>query len=106
MHYQDALALARRVAPEGDLIVEIERRRAEALCAVGRLDEAERACATALRLAADTNDRLEQAVAQRAAGAISMERGPRSAALHSWIRAAGQRPQYRRRCQVLLTLIQ
>ncbi len=57
-HYDGALALARRVAPDGDLIVEIERRRAEALCAIGRLDEAARACATALRLAGETNDRL------------------------------------------------
>ena len=41
--YHEALALAERIAPEGDLVVELERRRAEALCALGRLDEAERA---------------------------------------------------------------
>ena len=38
--YHEALALAERTAPEGDLVVEVERRRAEALCALGRLGEA------------------------------------------------------------------
>jgi DNA-binding NtrC family response regulator/tetratricopeptide (TPR) repeat protein len=86
-HYHDALGLAQRVAPDGDLIVEIERRRAEALCAVGRLDEAERACATAMRLAGETDDRLEQAVAHRAAGSIAMARGRRAEAIEAWSRA-------------------
>ena len=41
--YHEAIAVAERTAPEGDLVVELERRRAEALLAIGRLDEADRA---------------------------------------------------------------
>jgi len=41
------LLLAERTAPDGDLVVEIERRRAEALCALGRLGEAEAAVMSA-----------------------------------------------------------
>ena len=105
-HYQDALGLARRVAPDGDLIVEIERRRAEALCAIGRLDEAERACATALRLAGETDDRLEQAVAHRAAGAIAMARGRRAEAIELWTRAAGMLTDCRDRYELGRTLLE
>jgi tetratricopeptide (TPR) repeat protein len=54
--YHEALTLAERSAPEGDLIVEIERRRAEAPVALERLDEAERALDRATRLARLTDD--------------------------------------------------
>jgi DNA-binding NtrC family response regulator len=104
--YQDALALAQRVAPEGDLVVEIERRRAEALCAVGRLDEAERACATALRLARHTDDRLEHAVAHRAAGSIAMARGRRAEAVESWTRAVALLAECRDRYELGRTLLE
>ena len=85
--YDEALAQAQRVAPEGDLVVEIERRRAEVLCAVGRLDEAERSCAAALRLARYSDDRLEHAAAHRARGAIAMARGRRAEAVGAWTQA-------------------
>src|SRR6185503_16172890 len=64
-----------------------ERRRAEALCAVGRLDVAERACEKAIRLARTTDDRLEYAVAHRVAGEIAMARGDREAAIDLWKRS-------------------
>jgi DNA-binding NtrC family response regulator/Tfp pilus assembly protein PilF len=76
--YQEALALATRTAPEGDLVVEIERRRAEALCAVGRLDEAETACNRSRRLARLTDDRLEYAITHRVQGEITLARGDRA----------------------------
>ena len=82
--YQDALALAARTAPEGDLVVEIERRRAEALCSIGRLDDAASACERARRLARVTDDRLEQAVTHRVAGEIAMARGKSQEALAQW----------------------
>ncbi len=85
--YQDALTLAARTAPEGDLVVELERRRAEALCALGRLDEADAACERARRLARVTDDRLEQAVAHRVAGEIALARGRSQEALASWATA-------------------
>ena len=86
--YRDALALAERTAPEGDLIVEIERRRAEALCAIGRLDDADRSLDRALRLARLTDDRLELAIAHRVAGDLAMARGRRLDARESWDKAA------------------
>ena len=76
--YREALALAARTAPEGDLVVELERRRAEALCALGRLDEADEACGRARRLARTTDDRLEYAVTHRVAGEIALARGGRA----------------------------
>ena len=85
--YEEALLLAERIAPEGDLVVELERRRAEALCAVGRFDAADRACEKAIRLARVTDDRLEYAVAHRVAGEIAFARGERAAAIDLWKRA-------------------
>jgi DNA-binding NtrC family response regulator len=79
--YHEALALAGRTAPEGDLVVELERRRAEALCAVGRLEEAEHALQRARRLARLTDDRLEYAVSHRVAGEIALARGARAEGL-------------------------
>ena len=82
--YHEALALAERIAPEGDLVVELERRRADALCALGRLDEAEQACERARRLARLTDDRLEHAVGHRTAGDIAWARGHRDDAVQHW----------------------
>ncbi len=86
--YHEAMAVAERTAPEGDLVVEIERRRAEALCAIGRFDEAERSLDRALRLARLTDDRLELAIAHRVAGEIALARGRRLDARDSWEKAA------------------
>ncbi len=98
--YGDALALADRIAPEGDLVVEIERRRAEALCALQRLDEASRACERAARLAERTGDRLERAVSQRVAGEISWARGRREEALQVWTHAATLLAECRERLEI------
>ena len=76
--YHEALSLAARTAPEGDLVVELERRRAEALCVLGRLDEAEEACNRSRRLARLTDDRYEYATAHRVAGEIALARGARA----------------------------
>jgi DNA-binding NtrC family response regulator/Tfp pilus assembly protein PilF len=86
--FHEALAIAERTAPEGDLVVEIERRRAEALCAIGRIDEAEVACSRALRLARFTHDRFEHAAAHRVEGEIALARGARAEALQKWEAAA------------------
>ena len=85
--YHEALKLAGRTAPEGDLVVEIERRRAEALAALGRLDEAETACSRSRRLARLTDDRLEHAVTHRVAGEIALARGSRVEAAEAWATA-------------------
>ena len=103
--YDEALALAERVAPEGDLVVEIERRRAEALCALGRLDDAERACERARRLARLTDDRLEHAVSHRVAGDISWSRGQPGDAQRSWGTAASLLTECRERHELGKTLL-
>ncbi|MEK7824407.1 MAG: sigma 54-interacting transcriptional regulator [Candidatus Eisenbacteria bacterium] len=86
--YGEALALAERVAPEGDLVVELERRRAEALGTAGRLEEAERSLERALRLARASEDRLEFAAAHRVAGQLAMAAGRRESAIERWTEAA------------------
>jgi len=73
--YDEALGVAERVAPEGDLVAEVERRRADALVALGRPEDAQRACERALRLADRVQDRLEFALAHRAAARIAAARG-------------------------------
>ncbi|MGH7742353.1 MAG: sigma 54-interacting transcriptional regulator, partial [Candidatus Eiseniibacteriota bacterium] len=85
--YAEALALAERIAPGGDLVVELERRRAEALCTLGRLDDAERSLTRAQRLARDTQDRLELAVASRVSAEIAVARGRGEEAIGAWRRA-------------------
>jgi DNA-binding NtrC family response regulator len=82
--YRDALALAARIAPEGDLVVELERRRAEALAALGRLDEAEASARRAQLLARSTHDRLELAVTDRVIAAIATLRGRTDDAIGLW----------------------
>jgi len=86
--YEEALAIAERMAPDGDLIVELERRRAEALGSMGRLEEAERSLERAIRLARASDDRLEFAVAHRVAGQLAMAAGRREPALERWREAA------------------
>ena len=85
--YAEALAMAEKIAPAGDLVVELERRRAEALCSLGRLDEAERSLARAQRFARDTHDRLELAVTERVAAEITSARGRGDDAAAAWRRA-------------------
>ncbi len=85
--YETALTLANRIAPEGDLVVELERRRAEALVALGRLDEAGVSCRHAQDLALKIQDRLEYAVTFRVAGAIAALRGKRDEAVAEWQRS-------------------
>ncbi len=82
--YQEALRIAERVAPEGDLVVELERRSSEALLALGRLDAAESSSQRASRLARQTDDRLEFAVCERVAGSIAWARGRHEDARVSW----------------------
>ncbi len=104
--YHEALRQAERVAPEGDLVVEIERRRAEALLALGRLDAAESACQRASRLARQTDDRLEFAVAERVAGSIAWARGRLDDALVSWAVAAGLLEQVHERLELGKTYLE
>jgi DNA-binding NtrC family response regulator/Tfp pilus assembly protein PilF len=103
--YREALPLAQRIAPEGDLIVELERRQSETLCSLGQLDEAERACERAQRLARSTDDRLEYAVSHRAHGEIAWARGRREDALEAWETAVKLLVECRERYELGRTLL-
>jgi DNA-binding NtrC family response regulator/Tfp pilus assembly protein PilF len=103
--YDEALLKAERLAPEGDLVVEIERRRAEALCACGRLDDASLACDRARRLARLTDDRLEHAVSHRVAGDVSWSRGQQSDARQLWTIAVSLLSECHERFELGKTLL-
>jgi DNA-binding NtrC family response regulator len=80
VRYDEALALAERIAGEGDLVVEIERRRAEVLVQLGRLDAATTACERAASLADRIEDRLEHALTFRARSWLARARDRRDEA--------------------------
>jgi DNA-binding NtrC family response regulator len=103
--YDDALVLAERVAPEGDLVVELERRRAEALCASGRLDDAAFSCERARRLARLTDDRLEHAIAHRVSAEVAWARGQQADAIQFWTIAASLLTECRERYELGRTLL-
>ncbi len=103
--YHEALSLAEVVAPRGDLIVELERRRAEALCQLQRLDEAAEACERARRQAHRTDDRYEHAVSYRVAGEIAWARGTRDEAVRLWGTAARLLGDCRERFELGKTLL-
>ncbi|HYM80858.1 MAG TPA: sigma 54-interacting transcriptional regulator [Candidatus Limnocylindria bacterium] len=103
--YHEALKLAEAVAPEGDLVVELERRRAEALGAIGRLDEADQACERSRRLARRIDDRLEHAVTHRVAGQLAWARGRRDEATQSWTIAASLLSECREKYELGRTLL-
>jgi DNA-binding NtrC family response regulator/Tfp pilus assembly protein PilF len=104
--FDEALQMAIRVAPEGDLVVELERRRAEALTRLGRLDEAERASDRAIRLAERTDDRLEFALALRAAAGIAAARGRHEDAVRGWTDAVRLLTESRERYELARTLFE
>ena len=104
--YDQALILAMGLAPEGDLVVELERRRADALTRLGRLDEAQSACERALRLAERTEDRLELALAHRAAAAIAWARGQHEDAVRGWTDAVRMLTGLRERYELARTLFE
>jgi transcriptional regulator with PAS, ATPase and Fis domain len=93
------------VASEGDLVVEIERRRAEALCALGRLDDAESAAERGRRLARLTDDRLEHAVSHRVDGDIAWARGLIGEAQRAWTTAIRLLTECRERHELGKTLL-
>jgi DNA-binding NtrC family response regulator/Tfp pilus assembly protein PilF len=104
--YQEAQPIAERVAAEGDLVVELERRRAEALCVLGRLDEAELACRRACRLAEHIDDRLESGIARRVAGSIAARRGRHEEAARWWNEALARLGECRERFELGRTLLE
>jgi DNA-binding NtrC family response regulator/Tfp pilus assembly protein PilF len=63
--YGEALEIARQIAPEGDMVHELQRRRAEAFAARGDLPLAFKAAEDALQRALRLKDQLEEGAARR-----------------------------------------
>jgi len=80
--------------------------RAEALCALGRLDDAEAACRRSCRLAEQTDDRLEAGVARRVAGSIAARRGRHEEAARWFNEALARLGECRERFELGRTLLE
>jgi len=73
--YQRAMEIALRIAPQGDLVSEIERRVSESLTELGELEPAADAARRGLAVALAIGDRYEEAALHRAIGLVSAARG-------------------------------
>jgi len=68
--YDEALAMARQIAPEGDMVHELQRRRAEAFAARGELPLALKAAEDALQRSRRLKDQLEEGATRRVIAVI------------------------------------
>ncbi|HET9941196.1 MAG TPA: sigma 54-interacting transcriptional regulator [Candidatus Eisenbacteria bacterium] len=78
--YDEALAMARQIAPEGDMVHEIQRRRAEAFALRGDIPAALKAAEDALQRSCKLKDQLEEGGARRVLAAIHTLEGRMSEA--------------------------
>jgi DNA-binding NtrC family response regulator/tetratricopeptide (TPR) repeat protein len=67
-YYERSLVLARKLAPRGDLVMELMRREGECLDLAGRHDEALHLLNDALQLCREVGDRFETAITLRCLG--------------------------------------
>jgi transcriptional regulator with GAF, ATPase, and Fis domain len=81
--YDQALVLAERMAPEGDLIPELCRRIAEIHVRIGEPNRALVTCERALRVAHRINDRFEEAAIQRVMAMAFLRLGHREKAVRT-----------------------
>ena len=84
---EPALEEAIGIAPQGDLVCELETRLGLALLRAGRLEEAQAHLLSGVALAERLGDRIEQSIAERALARFEAVRG-NPAALETRIRAA------------------
>jgi len=68
--YDEALGMARQIAPEGDMVHELQRRRAEAFAARGDLPLAFKAAEDALQRSRRLKDQLEEGATRRVIAVI------------------------------------
>jgi DNA-binding NtrC family response regulator/Tfp pilus assembly protein PilF len=73
--YDQALAMAREIAPEGDMVHELQRRRAEALAQRGELPQALKAAEDARDRAIRLKDLLEEGATRRVLATIRTHEG-------------------------------
>jgi transcriptional regulator with GAF, ATPase, and Fis domain/tetratricopeptide (TPR) repeat protein len=87
--FEPALQEAIQLAPQGDLVVELESRYGLALLLVGRVDDAEAHMLRAIVVAEKLGDRMEQAIAERGLARLEAVRG-HAAGIESRLRAVAQ----------------
>lgn len=90
VYYRRAMGLARRLAPRGDLVLEIMRREGECLDLEGRHADALRVLDEALGLALEVGDRYETAVVRRCLGVNAAHLGRLPVARRELEEAAGE----------------
>ncbi|HEY6571976.1 MAG TPA: tetratricopeptide repeat protein, partial [Candidatus Eisenbacteria bacterium] len=73
--YDEALDVAREIAPEGDMVGELQRKRAEVLALRGDLPSALKAAEDAFQRAKRLGDQLEEGAARRVLAAIHAQEG-------------------------------
>lgn len=73
--YDEALEMARDIAPEGDMVGELQRKRAETLAQRGELSAALKAVEEALQRAKRLGDQLEEGAARRVLASIHAQEG-------------------------------
>ena len=86
---EPTLEEARAIAPQGDMVMELESRLGMALTLLGRLDEAATHLARSLALGERLGDRVEYAIALRALAHVDAARG-QTAAMEARLREAAQ----------------
>jgi len=107
--YRQALALAERIAPVGDLMSEVLRRVAEVHAALGDLEAAQDAVERCRRVCDLLDDRYEGAVLHRVAGLVQFAAADVEGALREWCTAAnllGEMGERYERGRVLFLLAQ
>lgn len=90
IYYRRAMGLARRLAPRGDLVLEIMRREGECLDLEGRHADALRVLDEALGLALQVGDRYETAIVRRCLGVNAAHLGRLPVARRELEEAAGE----------------
>lgn len=80
LHYEQALAIAASIAPDGDLMVEVSWRYAELQVVTGRLEEARVLLERAEKLCADSHDRRELGCVRRVRARLLTAQGQYEAA--------------------------
>jgi len=90
VYYRRAMGLARRLAPRGDLVMELLRREGECLDLEGRHADALRVLDEALTLALEIGDRFETAVIRRCLGLNAAHLGRLPVARRELEEAAGE----------------
>ncbi len=80
-YYQRTLEIGRKIAPQGDLINQVQRRRADLLISEGKnLDEASECVQEALRISQSLGDRFEEGCCYRTMGRLAQAKGDAKAA--------------------------